>query len=178
MSEPVKVCITCTRELPLTDFPVRSATDRRLRGQCKECRRSYVRAYSLAYKDRRKELYLENREYYQRYYRDNAAACRARQLEWRYGLPPGGWDVLFAAQLGNCYLCLEPMSDPGQSRLATDHDHNCCPGAPSCGRCIRGIAHGRCNQLIGMAYDDPARLRVIADRLEAAQKRITQRIAV
>src|SRR4029077_2130187 len=41
---------------------------------------------------------------------------------------------------------------PGAGRgalLAVDHDHNCCPGAHSCGKCIRGILCGTCNSALG-----------------------------
>lgn len=36
-----------------------------------------------------------------------------------------------------------------------DHDHSCCPGNKSCGKCIRGILCRACNSGIGMLRDDP-----------------------
>ena len=41
-----------------------------------------------------------------------------------------------------------------------------------CPSCRRGLAHIRCNTLLGMAGDDPARLRRIAANLAKAKRRI------
>lgn len=37
---------------------------------------------------------------------------------------------------------------------AVDHDHNCCEGAISCGKCIRGILCRKCNVALGYLQDD------------------------
>ena len=51
-----------------------------------------------------------------------------------------------------CALCREPFEE-GQ-RICADHDHNCCPAQPdatakTCGKCIRGLLHARCNAWLG-----------------------------
>jgi len=72
----------------------------------------------------------------------------------------------YVKQDRRCYLCDDPLSlDKGH----IDHDHGCCPSQRSCSRCRRGIACLQCNVLIGMAKDDPERLRRIAKNLERAQ---------
>jgi hypothetical protein len=58
----------------------------------------------------------------------------------------------------------------GSPRLAynwaIDHDHDCCPGEHSCGRCIRGILCVRCNQTL--AHDQTDKLAGLIDYLTAA----------
>lgn len=95
---------------------------------------------------------------------------RNRRLR-KHGLYPEGWLALFAAQEGLCYLCGEPLPDDPAS-VHIDHDHRCCGPKSSCPSCRRGLAHIRCNTLLGMAGDDPARLRRIAANLAKAKRRI------
>lgn len=41
-----------------------------------------------------------------------------------------------------------------QARLVVDHDHSCCPGPKSCGRCVRGLLCRTCNSAAGLLQDD------------------------
>ena len=82
--------------------------------------------------------------------------------------------AMWEEQQGCCYLCgiyLVPES------VVIDHDHRCCPKQTSCRFCRRGLACPYCNTLVGLAHDDPAVLRQIADNLEAAIARVDERLA-
>ncbi len=90
---------------------------------------------------------------------------------WKFGLTPETFAELLAAQGGRCAIC--GTGDPKGNRVSTwvvDHDHRCCPGARSCGRCVRGLLCNRCNRVLGMFGDDPA----VAEAAAAYLRRYTQ----
>lgn len=59
-------------------------------------------------------------------------------------------DVL-EAQGGACLIC--GTDDPGSYRWQMDHDHSCCPGSSTCGKCIRGVLCHLCNLGLGSFKD-------------------------
>jgi hypothetical protein len=80
-----------------------------------------------------------------------------------YGLKPGQYAELLAFQGGVCFIC---RRKPGLKRLACDHDHSCCPGPVSCGKCVRGLLCRSCNRdVLGHLKDDVAALQRAIDYL-------------
>ena len=81
--------------------------------------------------------------------------------------------VLSFAETLACEICgadLTVRALDSKKRLrpvhAVDHDHGCCPGGLSCGKCIRGILCRKCNVAIGYLNDDPTLARAAADYLK------------
>lgn len=97
--------------------------------------------------------------------RSVAAAAHAAGVAARFALPPGLYAALCAVQGHGCYLCRRQgfgcgtagcgSRRKGSRRLAVDHDHSCCPGKTSCGRCVRGLLCGPCNDHMGYLRDNP-----------------------
>lgn len=119
----------------------------------------------------REQVRTWNREWYRR----NPRSLEQNQtMHWRarYGLTPERWTSMLAEQDGCCYLCGEPLDLGATRKIHVDHDHSCCRGNRSCGRCVRGLACEECNHGIGQFGDDPERMRRVADALTAAIERL------
>lgn len=69
----------------------------------------------------------------------------------KYGITIQRIDDMYAAQNGMCAICFSGIG----TDCHIDHDHNCCPGYRSCGKCVRGLLCNSCNLMLGMAKDSP-----------------------
>lgn len=67
-----------------------------------------------------------------------------------YGVTPARYAAILAMQGGACAMC-----ETVEGALAVDHDHACCPGPKSCGKCVRGLLCRRCNLGLGLLRDSP-----------------------
>lgn len=134
------------------------------REQIKGRVRAWQTANAAEISARRSEDRVKNPEYY-----------RVQDLRLKHGMRPQDWAALHEAQAGLCYLCGGGLDMARSKAIAVDHDHKCCPASKSCMVCRRGLACSSCNLAIGMVYEDPARLRRMADALEAAQRGVDQR---
>lgn len=82
-----------------------------------------------------------------------------------FGLSREKYDMLLEEQGGGCALC-GGSNWKGKRMLSIDHDHSCCAGERTCGKCVRGLLCDPCNQGIGKLGDDPERLRRAAEYIE------------
>lgn len=100
----------------------------------------------------------------------NRSRNLAKQAEWRdknrdyflkktYGLTWANYEELLRSQGGCCAICGSPTPGKGRKRFDVDHDHRCCPGGKSCGKCIRGLLCLGCNAGIGNLKDNSILLR-------------------
>ena len=100
-------------------------------------------------------------------------AAKRRSLLERFNLTQEQYDAMLADQGGVCAICRQPETHKHRGRgtivsLSIDHDHRCCPGVGSCGKCVRGLLCDRCN--VCRFPDDPAILRAAADYFEKGSR--------
>jgi hypothetical protein len=79
---------------------------------------------------------------------------RSYRLEYYYGLTPDMYQKMLENQNRLCALCRQPL-DFEKRYPSVDHDHRCCSGKTSCGKCVRGIVHQRCNLFLGFVEAHP-----------------------
>lgn len=131
----VKECGKCGERKPTEDFP--KGPSGKLRSQCKQCTAEYMRKYYSDETKKQKHQLLVKKNIYQKY---NLTGEEASALKGRYN--------------GKCWICLTAEG------TCFDHDHACCPGEGSCGKCVRAWLCYACNFGLGLIHDDPN----IADR--------------
>ncbi|WP_086847030.1 endonuclease domain-containing protein [Amycolatopsis kentuckyensis] len=71
---------------------------------------------------------------------------------------------LRAKQGDSCAICAR-----SDGALVVDHDHSCCPGSKTCGKCVRKLLCASCNSGLGFFFDNPTTLRLAASYIEELQ---------
>ena len=88
--------------------------------------------------------------------------CIRTEYIWKtYHITKEEYDALFQNQGHQCANPACGRSQPGGkgNQWHVDHDHRCCPGKTSCGKCVRGLLCGTCNIGLGSFRDDPEIIR-------------------
>lgn len=138
--EVTKKCVMCDEVKPVTGFHRDLKSPDFHRKVCKVCGSRSAKNWNA----RNKERYNANMRAWNAAHKDAAKARQRRyHLSKTYNLTEQEYWALFDAQNGKCYTC---GASAKTKHLHVDHDHNCCAGALSCGKCIRGLLCARCNK--------------------------------
>lgn len=85
----------------------------------------------------------------------SCATCTwINHLKNRYHMTERQFWQMFEAQGRQCAIPGCGKTSPGKRRWCVDHDHACCPGPRSCGKCIRGLLCVGCNTALGHVGDN------------------------
>ena len=146
----MKVCTKCGEMKSLQDFSSNSRSRNGRQARCRSCCADWMRNYKEKHPERVRETLVAFNE-------------RRKPYRWKlrmaseYNLTVEQYEAMLESQGGGCAICAGPQSGPG-NRFHIDHDHSCCPGVGSCGKCIRGLLCGNCNTMVGLAKESPERL--------------------
>lgn len=104
------------------------------------------------------------------YYKSKAQ----EKLIRRHGITPKHYDELAKAQDYGCAICggfSTPKKNEEWREWQIDHDHGCCSGSRSCGKCVRGLLCEKCNLMLGCALDSVEILRAAIVYLMNSRRR-------
>lgn len=122
-------------------------------------RKEYQRQY-LARPEVKTKTRARNREYMRAWWakEEHRTTANERRRRLKFGLSEIEYAALFAASGGVCAVCKQPpRGKKNNSKLHIDHDHQT-------GK-VRGLLCHHCNCALGNAFDNPDRLRALADYL-------------
>lgn len=166
-----KYCKKCDTTKPVSEFNKNASSKDGLGFYCRQCARQTTKEWYKENKEARSEYYVVNKERYKKYYetnkervKENVAAWQEKnphyQIQHRYGLSQAAYNKLLEDQDYACAIC---GGDNNGKTLVVDHDHSCCKGGNSCGKCVRQLLCSSCNFMLGNAKDN-------IEILEAAKK--------
>jgi hypothetical protein len=127
---PTKICTRCQIEVSTISFAKNKTAYDGLNTWCRECHK----AYRKDIKDKDPDLFNFNE--------------RLR----RHNITADVYESMFIKQNGVCARCENPETlviNNKLVRLSVDHDHSCCDGRYSCGKCVRGLLCRTCNVRLG-----------------------------
>ena len=152
-----KICIKCEVLKDTSNFYKSSAKSDGLDYYCKPCRNTNT---TISHEFKSKKCSIDNcqkpsyaREYCRVHYervrrtgnteRKTKVAVlepyRLNEIKYKYHI---NIEWYKANVMGPCQICKEPQFE---GPLHIEHDHACCGGAGSCGKCIRGLVCASCN---------------------------------
>jgi hypothetical protein len=155
-AKPERRCYRCKETKPAAEFGGPS------KPYCTPCMNTYARERNA--RQPVEEKRLRRRRQYERV---DPAVRRAYARRRRWGLSDDDRAEMLRRQGGGCGICRD--NEPGgRGTWHVDHDHACCPGDTSCGKCIRGLLCSRCNVGLGNFRDNPELLIIAASYLRVA----------
>ena len=171
----MKICSKCKIEKSFDEFYKNKNAPDGHRYWCVPCTNSSNDGWYANNKIKRKKSLQEwrnknpelIRELQKNFHRRN----RVKEKLKRYGISIDIFNSLLSKQNNKCKIC--PRVLDSHDKIHTphiDHDHSCCKGPRSCGKCIRGIICHSCNQVLGHCYDDVNILKSASSYLEEYAK--------
>lgn len=145
---PTKKCTKCEGEFPLNEkfFYKHNNTKSGFHTQCIECIKEIQRNLRKDPEKKETARLRASKHWHSKSQEERSTICNERRLMQRFKRTPEWYEETLASQGGHCAMC---SAEPKEKRLNVDHDHNCCEGRITCGKCVRGLLCDICNQRLG-----------------------------
>ena len=162
-----KICKICGKRKPveafyLTSYARKHGTKSRM-PYCKPCYSKRGKAY---YANHTEAMNARSRASVERRRQEDPEGFRRSRanayLKNVYGITLERWEELYQQQRGRCAICRSRFTlklSGARADCGVDHDHKCCPGTHSCGKCVRALLCLKCNWGIGQFDDDINKLK-------------------
>jgi len=144
-----RLCRKCNTRKPAEDFPA-NGKNGKLKSKCRECFNQWQSDFRKNNPDKRLGYRLKN----------------------VYSWSLEGFREKFIEQDEKCAICKTPAPTGGKY-WAVDHDHSCCPGEKSCGKCRRGLLCMNCNNMLGCVRDNTEVLLAAVEYLKKYKSTLT-----
>ena len=133
--------------------------------ECKKKTRDLKRSNSLL-ETRSKDLIRHTL-----YAKANPEVIHAINIKGKFNVTRDWYNETLIRQNGCCAIC--GRSDPGRryKHFSIDHNHDCCSGKKSCGKCVRGLLCHYCNAGLGWFKDNIAVMKNAATYLRSYGKK-------
>lgn len=142
----MKFCPKCKIDKNESEF---NKAMNRKDGLCYSCRGCYS--------DYHKKYHIENKQRIGAKSKKRREDNPGKMTDWHrmnyYNLSPDSFLILLEKQVNCCRICKKKFTE--LLTPCVDHDHSCCPGKTSCGKCIRALLCGPCNNGLGCFKDNP-----------------------
>ena len=166
--EKIKGCFECKKEYDKQWYKKNKeeiSKRQKLFRNRKKLRKKAMKHY---YKYR--EEILKNRK---QFYYKNSDKRKNSVLLYKYKIDLNTYNSIMEKQNYCCKICKEKANLDKSGKyyiLNVDHDHSCCPGKKSCGKCIRGLICHNCNTALGAVKDNPDILYKAVEYLKSYEK--------
>jgi len=128
--------------------------------------RSEISAQAKArYRKNRTAVIARSTAYAQAHREERKTWLRTWLIEKRFNKTLEWFKTQLLKQDG-CAICHTQTPGGRYNQWHIDHNHKCCPGLSSCGKCVRGILCAACNFMLGAINDNAGTLRAAATYLE------------
>lgn len=180
MQIETRMCKGCLEILPLDEENFYKSSRQnperptKFEHRCKVCCKSQVKSRSRTIEGKLARRAYESTDQYRhnkalrekRYRQENPDGYKDSRLRSTFNITLSEYNDLLDKQGGGCAVCRAKPSDQKRS-LHVDHDHSCCNGYRSCGKCVRGILCTKCNTAMGLANESIETLSSMIDYLRS-----------